>query len=214
MPTLRWLVAGGIGGAIGVVIWVLVGYFANYEVAYIAWGVGALVGIGVRAAARGERGTAQGITAVGVAIASILVAKYIVVTLLVSKDFAMVDLPSADKIEPAVMIARKADKVVAEREKAGQKIEWPPESKSDELSLEESYPADVWAEGKKRWEGLSPQQQRAEREACREQLAELLRELHGYIRSESFKESFTGWDILWFGLAALTAFKLGAGSED
>ena len=42
-------VIGGIfGGMVGVFIWVEVGYFTHYEVGWIAWGVGFLVGFGVR----------------------------------------------------------------------------------------------------------------------------------------------------------------------
>ena len=51
MAAIRWLVGGLIGGATGVVIWVLIGYFAHYEVGWIAWGVGFLTGLGVRYAA-------------------------------------------------------------------------------------------------------------------------------------------------------------------
>ena len=118
MPTAKWLVAGLIGGAIGVLAWVLVGYFTNYEVGWIAWGVGALAGIGVRAAARDTTGTAPGLTAAGVAVACVVAAKYLVVMLLLNKH--MPELPSTAVIRTEVMIARQADKVVEEREKAGQ----------------------------------------------------------------------------------------------
>ena len=43
--------AGFIGAAIGGGVWVGVGYFAEAEVGYIAWGIGLLAGIGVRVVA-------------------------------------------------------------------------------------------------------------------------------------------------------------------
>ena len=51
MSFLKWLAAGFIGAAIGGAVWVGVGYFAEAEVGYIAWGIGLLAGIGVRVAA-------------------------------------------------------------------------------------------------------------------------------------------------------------------
>jgi len=69
----KWIVAGGIGGLIGAAIWAGISYATNYEVGWIAWGVGFLVGVGVRVSAgENEEGFAPGLTAAVVAIVAVL----------------------------------------------------------------------------------------------------------------------------------------------
>jgi phosphate/sulfate permease len=41
------LVTGGIAGLLGAAIWASISYFFNYEIGWIAWGIGAMVGGGV-----------------------------------------------------------------------------------------------------------------------------------------------------------------------
>ena len=61
-----------LGGLAGGLIWILVGYFTGAEIGWIAWGVGFLVGVGVRFAAHlGEQDETpgQGLLAGALAIA-------------------------------------------------------------------------------------------------------------------------------------------------
>jgi hypothetical protein len=41
------LVGGLVAGAIGAGIWAVIAYFTGFELGWIAWGVGLLVGVGV-----------------------------------------------------------------------------------------------------------------------------------------------------------------------
>ncbi len=80
MPFLSCFKGGLVGAVIGVLIWVLIGYFAHSEVGVIAWFVGILVGIGARYAAHlddQDESFAQGIYAALMAAGAILLAKYI-----------------------------------------------------------------------------------------------------------------------------------------
>lgn len=59
-----------------------------------------------------------------------------------------------------------------------------------------------------RWSNLGPQakeQKKQERLAFASFLAEVA-------RRPSFGEFFSPWDLLWFGLAAVTAFKIDVGT--
>jgi hypothetical protein len=79
LALIRWLIGGLIGGAIGGFVWALISYLTNYEVGWIAWGVGFLVGLGVRFADHlgdGEEGLLQGVTAAVMAIGAIGVGTY------------------------------------------------------------------------------------------------------------------------------------------
>ncbi len=75
------LLGGLVGGLIGATIWILIGYFANAEVGIVAWGIGFLVGGGVRYGGYltdKEEGAGEGIASAGLAIATILAAKFVV----------------------------------------------------------------------------------------------------------------------------------------
>ena len=42
----RGIIGGALGGLIGAVIWAGISYFTGYEIGWIAWGVGGMVGLG------------------------------------------------------------------------------------------------------------------------------------------------------------------------
>ena len=214
MKVLKYIAAGAVGGVIGAVVWVLVGYFANAEVGWIAWGIGFLVGMGVRLTCEleGEEGNVSGATAAGVAIVTVIIAKYIVVVLLVNKHLP--PLPLADfKPDAEVMISEEADALAEEWKAAGKTIEWPPEKDDDDAPIEKQYPKELWAEAKTRWEAKSPEEQQKAVDKFRTEVAEGVGELREALRREGFKASFSPWDLLWLGLAAYTAYRLGSGAK-
>jgi hypothetical protein len=210
MKYFSFLLAGAIGGAIGAGIWVLVGYFTGYEVGWIAWGVGILAGLGVRMAAKEQVGFPPAMAATSMAILAILIAKFAVVSLYIQKEVAQIGVYHPT---PEQMIAATADEVATEHEAAGKPVAWPPENESDDAPISASYPPDIWAEGKKRWEALSPEQQAEKTQANEAQMAALVDQFVAEARKSAFRESFTPWDLLWFGLAAYTAFKIGSGAD-
>jgi hypothetical protein len=108
---------------VGAAIWIAIGYFANYEVGWIAWGIGFLVGLGVRTAADDDEGFSPGMAAAAVAVATILIAKYAVVSLLVT-DMAG-EFVNEDQIEADTMIASEADSIEEEWKQAGRTVEQP-----------------------------------------------------------------------------------------
>lgn len=72
---LSAVLAAGIGGGIGAIIWGAIAYYAHAEVGYVAWGVGGLVGFCVRMAADELDEGIAGFIAAGGAVVSILVGK-------------------------------------------------------------------------------------------------------------------------------------------
>ncbi len=212
----KYLLFGCIGGALGMAVWIGVGYASGYEVGYIAWGIGFLVGIGVRVGAGDNEGFVPGAVATAVAIVSILIAKYAVVSLLIAQVTNEIDLPSEIEIDTPMMIASLADEIVTEREENGQEVELPPEYDDEEATYEDSYPPDIWAEAKGRWEQLSEEEQQQRIDQQQEQFrqfAESLDQIVGeQLQEEAMSNFFSPWDLLWFGLAAFTAFKIGSGA--
>lgn len=212
MAYLRCLAGGLIGGLIGMGIWAAVAYATGFEVGYIAWGVGFLAGFGVRLMAKDREGPAFGVLAVLIAATSIAAAKYLVICLHFSA-FGEFDV-QADSQE--TMISEVANEVATEFEKAGRKVDWPPEDELEDESQIESARAKsaVWQEAAQRWNALPPEKQQARIEENKRQTDKVLGELTSALRSAAFRESFSAYDLLWFGLAALTAFKLGSGAVE
>jgi hypothetical protein len=71
------ILAGIVAAVVGGVVWGLIVRWTDYEVGFVAWGIGFLVGIAVLAATRGARGPVFQVVAVVSALLGILVGKYL-----------------------------------------------------------------------------------------------------------------------------------------
>lgn len=69
VPTARALMFAGIAALLGAVAWGLIAFYAHYEVGYLAWGIGALVGFA--AIKGGGHGTLVAVAAGALALLSI-----------------------------------------------------------------------------------------------------------------------------------------------
>ena len=209
----KWLLAGIIGAAIGGAVWVAVGYYAESEVGYIAWGIGFLAGLGVRMTADDhDVGVMSGIAAVLAAAGIIVLAKYMVVSLLVGNAMAEMDVDST--LTPMDMTVGIADDVVAEWEAEGKTITWKAGMTIDDATTQADYPADVWAEASKRWNEVPPAEQQTRIEEATEARQQFAEMISASIKDDAFEASFNGFDLLWFGLAAFTAFRIAGGGND
>ena len=75
---------GAIGGAVvGAVVWAAIAYFANYEIGWIAWGIGLAVGGGC--VALGGRGQQLAVVCAALTLVSILGGKYLGTKLIFEK---------------------------------------------------------------------------------------------------------------------------------
>jgi hypothetical protein len=210
MGMLGPVIGGIFGGVVGVFIWVEVGYFTNYEVGYIAWGVGFLVGFGVRYAAHmggKDASPALGILAAVTAICCILVAKYIVLNLATKKyvNTALAEMHISFDGDDAI-IAKIANQIVAIKMRRGDKIAWPEGMTADNAYQKPDYPPEIWKEAEQKWNNLDPKK-RDEQRMIMQKASEMVQALR-----PDFQNSFRLIDILWFFLATVTAFKIGIGT--
>jgi hypothetical protein len=213
MGMFRWLVGGLVGALIGGAVWVAVGYFANYEVGWIAWAIGFVVGLGVRVGAGEDDGFAPGILAVVIAVLAIAASKYLVISMSVNREFG--ETTFALEADAEMMTSQIADEIVAEYEAKGKTIKWPKAAEDEDAPLAATYPSAIWKEATKRWEAIPPEEQQAQMEKAEAEFNELVGEImeagKSDVKASAFQESFSPYDILWFILAAFTAFKLGSG---
>ena len=219
LGVMVWILAGMAGGAVGMAIWVGVGYLLLSEIGYVAMAVGGLVGLGVRFGSGGHEGFFPGLTAAIIAIISILLGKYLVVVLLVNwvADMVVVGGEKAEielYSEP-VMISRLADEIVEEYERDGRELKYHSEKIQILMGndIASQYPQDVWQEATERWGEKSEEERLASRKIVKEELNEKLDEIQDEFSGVVFLAIFSPWDILWFLLATSAAFRVAAGDS-
>lgn len=201
MNMLKWIIGGAFGGVIGAIIWALVVHSTGWEIGWIAIGVGALVGLGVRAAAKEDADVASGVTAIVVACAAIVGGKYLTVHLAVEKHV------SSPVYTDEYLTSCLADEIVAEREDAGEEVRWPEGADLENPIAEKDFPPQIWAMAHTRWEGMDAQGRAAYRAFCESNFEEF----KGGLRAYLFKRSFGVFGLIWMVIAGAAAFKLGGG---
>lgn len=223
MNVLKMAIGGALAGLIGAVIWAAIGYFTGLEIGWIAWGIGMLVGIGVRVVGSqeiacfdktqrkmvrsrvGAEGPLAGMVAAVLAVVSVLAGKYALVHLFPAAPAASLE----DYLEDDTMISSIADEIVVEHESQGRAVSWPAGVNAEEAYEGADYAPAIWTEAESRWNAL-PEEERANlKKAHAELIGMALGNMEG-AESAVFLSSFGVFDLLWFGLAAATAFKLGA----
>jgi len=207
---LPWLGAA-LGGVVGAGVWAAVAYFLNLELGWIAWAIGGLVGFGARLLAPQQLSFASGAGAAVIAVAAIVGGKYLTVDLLVGREFGKVESEVATMSDEMPTTAL-AQAVVEEYEQAGQHVRWPEGHEAEEIEGAESYPADVWTEAESRYAALSPAEQAEMKEAMRKEFLASMALYRDQAKSEGFRESFSGLDLLFVALAVGTAFKIASGA--
>lgn len=102
-----------------------------------------------------------------------------------------------------------ADEVAGEWEAGGRQINWPDGAEPYSGDWSGDYPTDVWDESRSRWGAMSS----AERVDLRQMI--LPPASAGLMAAiELVPYTFTYWDMLWFGLALFSAYKIGANEQD
>lgn len=217
------IIAGSIAGIIGALIWGGITYATGYEVGYLAWGIGGLVGLGVMIGSDESAGMVSGLIAIALANVSIFAGKMFAVWMLLSSMLAGIDsaVPEDFQATESYLISDIADVIVEEREEAGITFEWPEVDYEavEDVPLAEydhsiHYPADIWKEAETQWAALTPQEQADRKEEAESDSGESAGGFPmGFLMSFTI-ETLEPMDILWVLLASVTAFRIGANDGD
>jgi hypothetical protein len=209
------IVGAAIGGGIGAAIWAAICYNINYEIGWIAWGVGILAGFGAAIGSRGHTGLLTGGIAVVVAILAILAGKYITIDMTVNDIAKQVAREMEVTEDNAIAVIARG--IAAEHENAGRTVNWPQDINPDYAFEEDEFPEAIWKDAKGRWARL-PETSRADyRDAAHRDQQRFIADVAEYAKGEGFIHMFSLFDILFFGLAIVSAAGIGAGgsmSED
>lgn len=216
---MRAVVGGLIGGVLGAVLWAGVVVFTGYEVGWIAWAVGGLVGFGVAKGNEDGRrsSTAAGALAIAITAVAIVGGKYAGIVALMPSDDEIEDMVLSNFEREEYLVSYVADDVAAEWTSNGRELAWPAASDPSQASAEADYPPDVWAEAEARWGARSEEDRLAYREAREAETLENLRtsmpEIRTALAGGGLLGSFTPMDVIFFGLAMVTAFGVGSGAK-
>ena len=211
MNLIGGIVSGSLAGLLGAGIWGGVSYGTGHEVGWIAWGIGLIVGFGVAVAGRG-RGRQAGLLAVVIAVLCILVGKYLSITM---NDESPIARQLAARLNnDEVVISSIADQIVAEQADLGETVEWPSGVDTGQATGKNDYLPGVWKQAQLRWDQMSAEQRETYRlhaaENIRRTAHESLSQVRDGATEEGFLSSLGGVDILFFGLAIVTAFSVAA----
>lgn len=209
---VRALIAGVVAGVIGAIVWASIAYFANAELGIIAWGIGALVGIAVAVACKGEADSATGGIAALIAIVAILGGKWGAVHMTVGKFASEMQSTVIASINDDDAKLHIASELVTEYTSEGKTLKWPAGKDADSAEALTDYPKDIVADVASRWKAMEPAQQEDFKKHLRESMAAELASFASSIEGSAFKQSFSPYDILWFILALLSAFRIGSGN--
>ncbi|MFG0273996.1 MAG: hypothetical protein ACF8QF_02950 [Phycisphaerales bacterium] len=196
------LVGGLIAALIGAGAWAGIGFATGYEIGWIAWGVGGLVGLGVHIGGREKLGAHTGLLAGALAALAVAGGKYAVVYATLDRE-----LGGGLQVTDENVISYIADEFVAARIEAGDQVEWPRGVDPSKAWVQSDYPPDVWADAVARWNALDE----SERDQWRALAPESLDTFS--LTNQVYTSTFNLFDLLWFALAVGTAYKLGSGGD-
>ena len=206
----KWLLAGVVAASVGGAVWVGLRHFLNVEVGYIAWGIGFLAGVGVRWAAGDRDGFGPGAAAVIAAVAVVAFSKYMAVSLAVNALFAgfdPADVPDYANDRDAALV-KFADSLIEARNPAAidPDLQWPPGQSYETAFRPEHYPPALMELAAEQWDAMP--------DATRAALIRGWSDVPdpAEVKRDLFVAEFGLFDLLWFGLAAFTAFGLGSGT--
>ena len=192
---LRAALAGAIGGILGGVVWAVILGLTNYEVGWIAWGIGWVVGWSMgRVTSR--RSTELALVAAAIALMSLLLGKVLI------QRFV-----TATWIEEE-MFGHEAAPTQAAAWRLNEDKAFPPtiQQRLDNVAETDTMSDALWADVQ-----VVADSHLASLSA--EDRGKLLADyrtamLADYGAWQQLRDGFSLWDVLWFGLAITTAWKM------
>ena len=215
---VKGIVFGSIAGVIGMLIWAGIAYQFSYEFAWIAWGIGALVGVAVGVGFGERANAASGMVAVAITCLSIIGGKYVTVEMLMDHELGQVTTMLDEMFEDKnYLVSLAADEILTQRVMQGQLVETDGQVNPESEVFAERYPKAIWTQAHGQWQAMSE----SERESFSKQKRVLVEAqvnasvdaFRDEVSGQAFVESFSGFDFIFFGFAAYISFAIASGKS-
>jgi hypothetical protein len=230
-------VAGGVGinstplalvvsfGAalLGALLWAVITCVSGYELGLVAWGVGVSAGAGLTLFTH-DRSVKLGLLAaffafLGIMMGKVFIAKWYILPQMKKAVHRM--NPSNEQIaaileNPEMMFA-VACLELADRREFDQDFAWQVIASHNSGQLPAENKEEIESAQKKALELLDSWPEARKRMAARRQASKIARKVTDYVVKGkiglfiAFIGAFSLWDLLWFGIALVSAYKIGAG---
>jgi hypothetical protein len=197
------VLAGILFGIPAAVVWTLIVYFTGYEIGWVAWGVGALIGFAVAKSAH-EPNASLGPTAAALAAGSLILAKVLIVEFAAPAAVAQEALKSNEAVAAMFLVDMRIHKSFSpELQATIEQVDGRPGTPSEEqrFQLEQRVESEARARAA---DATKAERERVVRAGVDRMLDEI-----GFFGT--LKLAFGLWDVLWFGLAISSAFKVAQG---
>lgn len=199
--TGRAVVAGLLAAVVGGAAWALIVLVTGYEVGYVAWGVGLLVGFAM-ARTTGIRSKRLGMVAATLAVLGLLVGKYLIIEVSLGSGLASEVQKDPQLMMQAALYQLETTSSLPESVQSG----------LDGLAEEDTLPDDLWAEMMAAAAIHLDSLDDAGREALAEDFS--IAVAGGLTAADKWSSAFSGFDLLWFFLAVSTAWGMMRGKHE
>ena len=190
-----------IAGLLGAALWAAIVFYAEVEIGWIAWGIGAAVGFGASFGSKGG-GIVPAIFAVVITVGAIALGKYLAINMLMNQ--MMPQLEEIANVTDEQAVFSIANELTAEM---------PNPPTIDESAFEDDdpandYPKGIWQKANERWNAKPDNEKQTFKDDIAKQSQEALNNFKAAMRKEGFMNAWGGMDVIFVLLGVYTAFQL------
>ena len=198
------IIGGTIAAIIGAAAWAALAFFGGIEVAYLALGIGFIVGLGVSAGSK-SGGFGAAIVAVVLTVLSLVGGKYAAVALAVNEMDSQ--LPAFEMKDDGVKM-RIANISIKDSGQDPATLNYRNGKDYTNAESLNDLPADIAMNAQKEFDLLTEDEVDGIKEEAEAEYHEFVSTLEAKITEKAFMDSFSPFDILFFLLAIITAGKI------
>jgi hypothetical protein len=189
------IIAGAIAALVGAGLWAGIVLLTNYEVGWVAWGVGALVGLAMTRVTPG-RGGAVALFAAVLAAGGLLAGKLMIATFGTGPGLVREIKGDNDLMTQAGLYHLRETGALPQ----------PVQSRLDALGEADTIPDALWAQMVEAGAAHVAEATRVERDSMAVAFASAV--VGGAGPFDLLQAQLSAWDLLWFFLAITTAWRL------
>ncbi len=210
---MKGIITGFAAGIAGAGIWAIIVVLTGFEIGWIAWGIGGVVGAAV---AWGSKGSfaAGGVIAVIITIVAIVGGKLATVEIVLGKDVKDINQTTAQIIQDDdYMISWIVTDIIYNMTQEGKKIDWPEGVDPENITSKADYPTEIWATAEESWNAGTDKKKADYRKVIEKQIEANVQLYTTETRKAGFLGSFGAIDIFFFVIAIGTAYKIASKAD-